>query len=245
MVEIPIVLLVVLAAVAIGYARGGSLTRLSVLELPGWPLIFLALGVQALGAFAGALDLPSPRVLYVTGLVLSALLITAFVLRNRHLRGMPLIAAGFLLNAIAVSANGAMPVSQWAAARVGVDLSPLTRGEDAKHEIATRRTALRPLTDVIPAPLPVRRGSNIVSVGDVVLAAGIGVLVTNAMIRPGVGRRSRQITASPGPATAAPPHAHAHVPTAPPPAHAPTRAQAPVQPAAPWFRGASRPDPRG
>ncbi len=190
--EITIVLLVVLASIGIGYARGGSLTRLSALDLPGWPLVFLALGVQALGAFAGVLGLAHPQTLFVTGLVLSALLITVFVVRNRHLRGMPLIAAGFLLNALAVSANGAMPVSQWAADRVGIDLSALTRGEDAKHEIADRRTTLRPITDVIPAPLPLPRGSNIVSAGDVVLAAGIGVLVTNAMIRPGVGRRSRQ-----------------------------------------------------
>lgn len=191
--EITVVLLVVLVSVGIGYARGGSLTRLSQLQLPGWPLVFLALGVQALGSFAGTLGLAHPQPLYVTGLVLSALLITVFVIRNRHLRGMPLIAAGFLLNAVAVSANGAMPVSQWAADRADIDIAGLTRGSDAKHEIADRRTALRPLTDVIPAPLPLPRGSNVISVGDVVLAAGIGVLVTNAMIRPGVGRRSRQL----------------------------------------------------
>lgn len=190
---ITIVLFVVIASIGIGYLRGGSLTRLSQLELPGWLLVFLALGVQALGAFAGLIGLPRPQAFYVGGLVVSAVLITGFVVRNRHLRGMPLIAAGFLLNAVAVTANGAMPVSTWAADRVGIDLAPLARGDDAKHEIADRRTRLRPITDVIPAPLPLPSGSNVVSVGDVVLAAGIGVLVTNAMIRPGVGRLSRQL----------------------------------------------------
>jgi hypothetical protein len=182
---VTVILMVIVVACAVGLARGGSMNNLAQLHLASWPLVFVALAAQALGAFAGALGLPSAPVLYVVGMVLSAVLVTVFVVRNRALRGMPLIALGFLLNALVVTANGAMPVEQEAADRAGISTVGLYRNTDAKHELADEDTVLRPLADVIAVPLPgpLRRGSNVVSVGDVVLAAGIGVLLVNAMLR--------------------------------------------------------------
>lgn len=190
-----VVLIVVVAAIALGYARGGSLTRLSNLQLPAWPLVFAALAVQALAGAAAASGVLPARPTYTGGLLVSALLVTAFMVRNRHLRGVPLIAAGFVLNAVVVTANGAMPVSLWAAQRAGLDPVAVALERDPRHEAATSRTRLRSLADVIPVPLPVDRARSVVSIGDLVLAAGIGVLVANAMVRPGVGRRARRIAA--------------------------------------------------
>lgn len=175
-----VILLVIVVSCFAGLARGGSMHNLAQLHLAAWPLVFVALAVQAVGAFAGN------SVLYVLGMVASAGLVTAFVATNRRLPGMPLVALGFLLNAIVVTANGAMPVDQKAADRAGISTVGLYRNTDSKHELAGSDTVLRPLADVIavPLPRPIRRGSNVVSVGDIVLAAGIGVLVVNGMLRP-------------------------------------------------------------
>lgn len=179
-----VILVVIVVACLVGVARGGSMNNLAQLHLESWPLVFAALLVQAGGAFAGALGVPAPRAWYVVGMVASAALVTTFVVRNRALPGMALVALGFVLNALVVTANGAMPVDQEAADRVGISTVGLYRNADAKHELADSSTRLRPLADVIPVPLPgpLAPGSNVVSVGDVVLAAGIGVLVVNGML---------------------------------------------------------------
>lgn len=178
-----VILLVILVAGALGFARRGSLHTLAQLELAAWPLVFLAVLAQAAGAFAGS------NLAYVAGMLTSAALIVVFVAKNAALPGMPLVALGFLLNALVVTANGAMPVSEKAADRVGISTVGLYRHDDAKHELVDAATVLSPLADVIPVPLPrpLSFGSNVVSVGDIVLAAGIGVLVVNGMT--GVRRR--------------------------------------------------------
>lgn len=183
-----VILVVIVVACLAGAARHGSLHNLGRLPLAGWPLVFLAVLAQAAGAFAGALGVAHAGTLYVTGMVTSALLVVVFVARNAALPGMWLVALGFLLNAVVVTANGAMPVSQDAADRVGISTVGLYRHVDAKHELVDSETVLSPLADVIPVPLPgpLASGSNVVSAGDIVLAAGIGVLVVNGMrgVRP-------------------------------------------------------------
>jgi hypothetical protein len=152
-------------------------------------LVAVATALTVLGAVAGRIGLPAPGALYVVAVGASAALVCAFVVLNRHLLGIPLVAVGFAMNALVIVANGAMPVSERAAERAGVHLAALRAGDDAKHELADRRTRLRPLADVIPVPLPgpLRRGSNVVSAGDVVLAAGLAQLVLSGM-------RGRQIS---------------------------------------------------
>ena len=183
-----VVVLVVVVAVLVGYTRGGSLARLSTLALPGWPLVVAALAVQAIGGLVSARG-SAGGTAYAVGLLVSAVLVTLFVARNRELPGMRLVAAGFVLNAIVVTANGAMPVSRWAASRAGIEVGTVVRG-GGRHEVADAGTRLRPLGDVIPAPMPVERASSVLSVGDVVLTAGLGVLVVGGMTTPS-GRRRR------------------------------------------------------
>lgn len=179
-----VILLVIVGSLVVGVARGGTMTNLSELPFRSARLLLAAVVVQVLGAFAARAGLPRPGLLYVLGMVASAALVTVFVARNRALPGMALIVLGFVLNAIVVTANGAMPVDPKAAERVGIDTIRLYQNVDAKHELADSATRLRFLADVIPVPLPwpLERGSNVVSIGDVVLAAGIGVLLVNGML---------------------------------------------------------------
>jgi hypothetical protein len=125
-------------------------------------------------------------------MVLSAVLIVIFVVRNRWLPGMALIATGFVLNALVVTANGGMPVSLTAAESAGLQITDHMR-EDKKHVLLTHDSRLSFLADVIPLPMPGGVGANVLSAGDLVLATGIGVLVCNGMVRPGPGRRARQV----------------------------------------------------
>jgi len=186
-----VIVLVLLGAVAIGVARGGSFDRLAQLPMrQGW-LVVVAAVLTALGANGGRLGLPG-QVTYVGCTVAAAALVMAFVARNRNLVGVPLVAVGFALNAAVIVANGAMPVSRQAADHAGVSIDRLLAGEDARHELLTDGTRLRLLADVIAVPLPgpLSAGSNVVSAGDVVLAAGIGQLVAAGMLGSGVRRRT-------------------------------------------------------
>ena len=123
--------------------------------------------------------------------VASTALVFVAVLRNLAIRGMPLVAAGAASNLAAIVANGGyMPTSTSAAAEFGRS-APETYSNSAIVE----SPALAPLTDVIPLPqwLPF---ANIVSVGDILIAAGIVVVIAAAMragrLRPAADAEARR-----------------------------------------------------
>src|SRR5689334_9742877 len=102
--EVVFALVVLVASLAVGYALGGRLGQLGHLPLEhGW-LVLVGVAVQAGGAFTGG-------VAYPLGLALSVLLVGAFLMQNRQVRGIGLVALGLLANALVVGLNGAMPVS--------------------------------------------------------------------------------------------------------------------------------------
>src|SRR5439155_20104550 len=103
------------------------------------------------------------------------------------LAGITLISVGLLANAVVVAANGAMPVSIDAAYRARVGISAIASGSDARHQIAGTGTQLRWLGDVVPVPLPWR--PEVVSAGDVLVAAGLAELVVLAMMGSQLTRR--------------------------------------------------------
>ena len=109
--------------------------------------------------------------------VASTALVFVAVLRNLAIRGMPLVAAGAASNLAAIVANGGyMPASPSAAAEMGRSAS-----ETYSNTAIIESPALAPLTDVIPLPqwLPF---ANIVSVGDILIAAGIVVVIVAAPV---------------------------------------------------------------
>ena len=171
--EVSLVLTVLAVAVLLGWLGGGSLSRLGGLTLRRPRLVVAALLVQAVGAVVGG-------PVYPLTLVASALLVAGFLALNRGLRGTGLVALGLLANALVVGANGAMPVSLAAAARAGVSTQTLLTGADPRHEASDRRTLAPWLADVIAVPLPVR--AEVVSPGDVLVAAGLAQLVVVGML---------------------------------------------------------------
>ncbi len=172
-----LLLVVLVLALILGRALGGSLARLGALPLTGALLVLLAVAAQVLGAALGGAA-------YRIGLAVSALLAAAFLASNRR-RGTALIALGLASNALVVGVNGAMPVRAAAAERLGLDLAVIAGPEHPRHQQMTSQTRLPVLGDVLPVALPVR--PEVVSIGDVLLVAGAGQLVVLGMLS-GPGR---------------------------------------------------------
>ena len=165
---------VLLAALAVGTAVGGSIGALGHLPLHRARLVLVAVVAQAAGAFVGGAAYP-------VGLAVSAALVGVFLAANRGVRGTGLVALGLLGNALVVGLNGAMPVSADASGRAGISTQDLLAGSDPRHELAGSATLLRPLGDVIPVLLPAH--PEVVSPGDVLVAAGLAQLVVLGMRR--------------------------------------------------------------
>jgi hypothetical protein len=174
----------VLAAVALGLALGGRLADLARLELRASWLFFAAIGLQ-LVAF------PLPVFPWETGegvasalwLLSCGFLVVAAGL-NVRIAGVPIVAAGMLLNLVAILANGGtMPVTpaamQAAGERYATNANSTAMSDPNAPWLVDRWAA----PDWIPF-------ANVFSVGDVVIAIGAFVLVLAAM---GVTPRHRLV----------------------------------------------------
>ena len=161
-------------------ATGGS--RLTRVRVRAVRLLVVAAALQ-LGTSALA---PGSGAARITALVLTTVLVGLFLVGNARLPGVPLVALGLLLNVVVVGANAAMPVSVDAAARAGIARADLRLAEDAMREPTGPDTSLAFLGDVVPVALP--RWPQVVSAGDVLVAAGVGLLLLTAG-RAGVRRR--------------------------------------------------------
>jgi hypothetical protein len=144
-----------LAGVVVGVLRGGSLENVNRVRFRLPWLVFLGLALQ-IGAEAAASRFPGIQRGVAGPLILaiSYAFVGTFVVLNFRFPGAPLIGLGLLLNLSVILANGAMPVSLWAV------------------KVSGSHAGLGFLGDIIPVP-PL----GIVSVGDVVLGAGVFVLV--------------------------------------------------------------------
>ena len=163
---------VLLVALLVGFAAGGRLERLGELGLHEGRLVVVALLVQVAGGVVGGAAYP-------LGLAVSAALVLAFLARNRGVRGTGLVGLGLLANALVVGLNGAMPVDPEASGRARISTQDILSGADPRHEISDDGTALPWLGDVIPVLLPGR--PEVVSPGDVLVAAGLAQLVVVGM----------------------------------------------------------------
>jgi hypothetical protein len=165
-------LVLLVAGVVVGLLRGGSLENVSGVRFRLPWLVFVGLALQ-IGAEAAAARYPGiqrglagPLIL-----VISYAFVGAFVALNFRFPGTVLVGLGLLLNLSVILANGAMPVSLWAARVSGFHGAPHLQNA-VKHRVKGPVTRLGFLGDIIPLP-PL----GIVSVGDVVLGAGVFVLV--------------------------------------------------------------------
>jgi hypothetical protein len=130
-----------------------------------WGAMLIQLPITLLPAFPSTLG----EVLHLLSFALAAV----FVWSNRHLPGEMVIAAGGLLNLIAIVANGGtMPASEWAWRTAG--FAP--PADDFGNSSIVEAARVPWLGDVlaIPASWPL---SNVFSIGDVIIILGLAYLV--------------------------------------------------------------------
>jgi hypothetical protein len=168
--------LVLIAAFACGRLAGGP-GPLRAPRLDGVALVIAACGVQLAEPFV------SREVAYSfpLSLAVSATLLVQFAARNLRVAGVALAAAGLVANALVVIVNGAMPVSEHAAVRAGLTVAELELESDSRHEPLDGATRFAALGDRIPVPIPGHR--EVDSLGDLALAAGVGLFAFSAAYR--------------------------------------------------------------
>jgi Family of unknown function (DUF5317) len=163
-------LLAGLLAAGIALLRGGSLKALADTHFDWTWVLFVGLAMQLTAQIWAPEWLDGGAGTAV--IVVSNVLVVAFLVANRRLPGVLLIGFGLALNVIVIAANGAMPVSVSASRSAGVDPPP-PGVADVEHERLDDDTKLPWLGDVLAIP----GALEVFSVGDVVLALGIGDLV--------------------------------------------------------------------
>ena len=168
-------LLAVAGGVVIGFARGGGLAGIVQLPLRRHRLLLTALGLYVLGVLAGAAW--EPLLSMLAGLAWLTFAYYAWV--NRQVHGAALVAAGLAANGLVLLLNGAVPVSLFAASHAGADPEALV--EPADHEPSGPDTLLPWLGKTVPVAFPPR--PEVVSPGDVAVAAGLALVVGMGMTR--------------------------------------------------------------
>jgi Family of unknown function (DUF5317) len=162
--------LIYLAVLASVLVAGGKLSALADIALRRSWLAVAAIVVQVgvISALPGG-----SHALHAGVHILSYGLLGAFAWSNRRIAGVPVIALGGLLNFIAITANrGVMPTDPHAAASI----PRATRTGDFANSAVLAHPRLGFLGDVIGTP-PSWPLHNVFSIGDLVIVAGVAVLV--------------------------------------------------------------------
>ena len=179
-----LLLAVVILSVVTVHAAGGSLSALGRVRLRFAPAIFGALAIQIV--IISVVPGGSPwlhRVLHIGSYALAAV----FVIANRRLAGIRILALGATLNLIAILANdGVMPAARSALRTAGM----LTSTTGFANSAAVAHPRLLFLGDILPVPHAVPF-ANVYSIGDVCIAIGVAVAIHGLAGSRLVPRRNR------------------------------------------------------
>jgi hypothetical protein len=180
--KVILVLIVIGVAIAVGLAAGGSLRRFERVNAHWWGVALAGLLLQGVSLTGGV-----PAWMGSVALLGSYGLLIAFALVNRRLPAVWLVIAGLLLNALVIAINDGMPVRAGALETAGSGAEGLLGAGTGKHHLMGPEDTLTPLADVIGIPAPI---GAVISIGDVLLYAGIAILVVAIMLgRSGENRR--------------------------------------------------------
>lgn len=172
--------LVLFVALAIAVLRGGRLTNLADLRLRLWWLLLIGFGLQVATLFLP--DRPWAEEVGVWMVLVSYLPLLGVVIANRESPGMWLAGVGVLLNFTVIVLNGGMPVLREAAVVAsGFSANPQL-AESYKHVPLDQTSRLPFLADVIP--LRIAGHGQVLSLGDVFLAVGLGRFLEAELRRP-------------------------------------------------------------
>jgi hypothetical protein len=173
--------IVIFLALAIAVLRGGRLVNLGDIELRAWWLLFIALGLQLGTGFLP--DREWSEWAGLTMVLVSFGLLMILVMLNRSKPGMWIAGIGVLMNFVVIAANGGMPVLAGAAeVASGFTVSEPDLSGTFKHVLLDESSRLTFFADVIPLRL-VGIGE-VISLGDIFLALGLGVFLEHELRRP-------------------------------------------------------------
>ncbi len=173
--------IVLFIALAMAVLRGGRLTNLGDVELRAWWLLLIAFGLQIGTTFLPDSDWASG--VGVAMVLVSFVFLMALVLLNRSRTGMWLAGLGVLMNFTVIALNGGMPVmSEAAEVASGFTVSVPDLSGSFKHTILDETSRLTFLADVIPLRLGAL--GQVISLGDVFLAVGLGRFLEQELRRP-------------------------------------------------------------
>lgn len=176
----PWLVLVLLAATFIALLRGGRLSNFGDIQLKMWWLLPLGFGIQAVAVFLPEDDWAHTATLILILASYVPLIIAVAV--NRAKPGMLLAGLGILANFTVIAGNGGMPVladAIRAASDFTIENPTVT---DLKHVPYDEDTILGFLADVIP--LRIFGQGHVISLGDVLLAIGLGVFLEGELRKP-------------------------------------------------------------
>jgi hypothetical protein len=151
---------------------GGRLSRLVHVQLRLTALALAALAVQVI---ITTIAPGGSETLHEAVHLATYLMAGAFIVANRRITGLPVLALGAALNLAAIAANhGIMPASQRA-----MRLAGLPPAEGFANSAAVAHPRLLALGDIIPLPGPWPLG-NVMSIGDLLILAGLLVILHTA-----------------------------------------------------------------
>lgn len=170
-----------LVAVALGlvagFVGGGRPANAAGHTLRWWPALALGVIAQWVPELAGV----EVRVAFPAVLASYAAL-GVFALANLRLVGMSVVSVGLALNVVVIAANGGMPVRPSAVVAAGIADDPAevaTLDLGAKRHLEQGDDRLMVIADIIPVPVL----REVLSFGDLVLAAGVADVVFR-LLRP-------------------------------------------------------------
>lgn len=173
--------LVLFLALVIAVLRGGRLTNLGDIELRSWWLLIVGFGLQAATRLLPREDwAETAGLLMVLG---SFLLLLVLVIVNRDRPGMWLAGFGVLMNFTVISLNGGMPVlTEAAVVASGFSVTDPDIAGSFKHVVLGPDTLLPAFGDLIP--LRLAGHGQVISLGDVFLAVGLGRFLEHELRKP-------------------------------------------------------------
>jgi Family of unknown function (DUF5317) len=158
---------------AVGLATGGKLRYAARRRIHWWLLILVGFGLEL------AADRWLSGAVGYLALVAGPICLVIWAARNARVPGMGLVALGVLANLAVMSVDRGMPVERGALVSAGI----AARGADVisvsghRHHVVRPSDHLRFLDDRIPLAV----AHEVVSVGDIILAVGMAVVVVQLL----------------------------------------------------------------
>ena len=183
-------------SIIIGLIRRGDIRALNRINLKHWYLFILP--VLVFGVVCSTLtEHGQVFVKYVrfANIAQYVVLLTAVGL-NLHIREMWVAGIGIFSNFLVLTANGGvMPMSPWALRVVGMSnlLKPEEVDKFIRHSIISPETRLVWLSDIIPLPGWWMIFKEVASIGDIIVAVAVFILIQRYMCSPTPAAKSAKV----------------------------------------------------